>query len=97
MLARRSLARHDSTDRHSQWGLAFRSFRENRLALTGAVLIATLYSIAFLCPLLAPFNPGRVSGWPRDAVPSAPRAPAGGASARRARGARHRRAGGASQ
>ena len=58
--ARRSLARRARTDegeRHSQWGLAFRQFRDNRLALTGAVLIATLYSIAFLCPLLSPYRP----------------------------------------
>jgi peptide/nickel transport system permease protein len=59
-LARRALAHRRERDAdavQTEWGVAFRQFRENRLALSGAVLIAALYSVAILSPLLAPFRP----------------------------------------
>ena len=41
----------------SQWAIAARHFRRNRLALAGLVLVVGLYLVAFLAPLLAPYDP----------------------------------------
>jgi peptide/nickel transport system permease protein len=41
----------------SEWALAWRAFRRNRLAVLGLVLLAVLYAAALLTPLLAPYDP----------------------------------------
>lgn len=41
----------------SQWVLAARAFRRNRLAVIGALVIAALYALALLTPFLAPSDP----------------------------------------
>ena len=41
----------------SQTAIVWRQFRKNRLAVIGAALILLLYFVAFLAPLLAPFDP----------------------------------------
>jgi peptide/nickel transport system permease protein len=41
----------------SQWTIAARQFRRNRLALAGLAIITLLYLIALLAPLLAPHDP----------------------------------------
>lgn len=41
----------------SQWALAWRAFRRNRVALAGAMAIVLFYLVALLTPLLAPFDP----------------------------------------
>ncbi|MBR9974764.1 MAG: ABC transporter permease [Bacteroidetes bacterium] len=41
----------------SQWALAWREFKKNRVATTGLVVIVLLYTVVFLCPFLAPFHP----------------------------------------
>lgn len=41
----------------TQWGLAFRAFHRNRIAVGGLITIAFLYLIALLTPFLAPFDP----------------------------------------
>jgi peptide/nickel transport system permease protein len=37
--------------------LAWRSFRGDRAAMLGTLMVATLLAVALLCPLLAPFDP----------------------------------------
>jgi peptide/nickel transport system permease protein len=49
---RRLIARGDS-----QWAIAARQFRRNRLALIGLAIVIGLYLIALLAPLLAPYDP----------------------------------------
>ncbi|HSJ26008.1 MAG TPA: oligopeptide ABC transporter permease [Longimicrobiales bacterium] len=49
---RRVLTRGDS-----QWSIAARQFRRNRLALVGLGIIIVLYLVALLAPLLAPHDP----------------------------------------
>ena len=41
----------------SQWAIAARHFRRNRLALIGMVVVVGLYLVALLAPLLAPYDP----------------------------------------
>ncbi len=41
----------------SQWAIAARHFRRNRLALAGFVIIVVLYLVAFLAPLVSPYDP----------------------------------------
>jgi peptide/nickel transport system permease protein len=41
----------------SNWAITARQFRKNRLAVIGGILILGLYLVAFLAPLLAPFDP----------------------------------------
>ena len=41
----------------SQWALAWREFKKNRIASTGLVVIILLYTLAFLCPYFAPYQP----------------------------------------
>ncbi len=41
----------------SQWAIAARHFRRNRLALAGLVIVVVLYLVAFLAPLIAPYDP----------------------------------------
>jgi peptide/nickel transport system permease protein len=41
----------------SQWTLAWREFKKNRIAAAAMVIIILLYTVAFLCPFLAPFHP----------------------------------------
>ncbi|HUE76381.1 MAG TPA: ABC transporter permease [Longimicrobiales bacterium] len=41
----------------SQWSIAARHFRGNGLALIGLILMVLLYLIAFLAPLVAPYDP----------------------------------------
>ncbi|MBR9976929.1 MAG: ABC transporter permease, partial [Bacteroidetes bacterium] len=60
MLNRRYLRRRGlSEDEHemSQWALAWREFKKNRVAVAGMIVIILLYTIVFLCPFLAPHNP----------------------------------------
>ena len=41
----------------SLWQLGMRSFERNAISVVASVIIFVLYSVAFLAPLLAPFNP----------------------------------------
>ena len=41
----------------SQWRIATRHFQKSKLALVGLVLLALLYLIALLAPLIAPYDP----------------------------------------
>ncbi len=41
----------------SQWAIAARHLRRNRLALAGLLTVVALYLIAFLAPLIAPYDP----------------------------------------
>lgn len=41
----------------SQWTIAARQFRRNRLALAGLAIIVLLYLVALLAPLIAPYDP----------------------------------------
>jgi len=41
----------------SQWELALRQLRGNRMAMAGVVVMIVLYAVALLTPLLAPFDP----------------------------------------
>lgn len=41
----------------SQWRLAWEQFRRNRVALVGLALLAALYLVTLLAPLLAPYDP----------------------------------------
>lgn len=41
----------------SQWALAWREFKKNRVAVAAMVIIIVLYTMAFLCPFIAPFDP----------------------------------------
>ena len=49
---RRELSRGDS-----QWAIAVRQFKRNRLAIVGLGVIILLYLVALLAPLIAPFDP----------------------------------------
>jgi len=39
------------------WAIAVRHFKRNRLAVIGVVVVALLYAVAVLAPLIAPYNP----------------------------------------
>jgi peptide/nickel transport system permease protein len=41
----------------SQWAIAARHFRKNRLAMAGLVVMLLLYLVTLLTPLIAPFDP----------------------------------------
>lgn len=41
----------------SQWAIAARQFKRNRLALVGLGIIVLLYLVALLAPLIAPYDP----------------------------------------
>ncbi len=41
----------------SQWRIAARRFRKNRLAMTGLAIMVVLYWVTLLAPFLAPFDP----------------------------------------
>ncbi|HSJ05707.1 MAG TPA: oligopeptide ABC transporter permease [Longimicrobiales bacterium] len=41
----------------SQWTIAARQFRRNRLAIAGLAIVIVLYLVALLAPLLAPYDP----------------------------------------
>jgi peptide/nickel transport system permease protein len=41
----------------TQWSIAARQFRRNRLAMAGLLVMLLLYIITFLTPLLAPYDP----------------------------------------
>jgi peptide/nickel transport system permease protein len=41
----------------SQWAVAARHFKKNRLALAGATLMVFLYIVTLLTPLISPFDP----------------------------------------
>ncbi|HSJ09698.1 MAG TPA: hypothetical protein VK928_07270, partial [Longimicrobiales bacterium] len=45
------------TPRDSQWAIAVRQFKRNRLAIAGLGIIIVLYLVALLAPLLAPYDP----------------------------------------
>ncbi len=46
------------TDDHaSQWQLIWIAFRRHKLAMTGAIIVASLYLVAIFCEFLAPFDP----------------------------------------
>ena len=56
-VAAAALAAGEDRAGDSQWAIAARHFRRNRLALVGLVLVVVLYLVAFLAPLLAPYDP----------------------------------------
>jgi peptide/nickel transport system permease protein len=41
----------------SQWSLAFRAFRKNRVAVGGVIAVSAFYLVALVTPFLAPFDP----------------------------------------
>jgi len=41
----------------SQWSLAMRQFRRNRMAIAGLIVMILLYAVTLLTPLVAPFDP----------------------------------------
>jgi peptide/nickel transport system permease protein len=41
----------------SQWSIAVRQFRRNKLAIAGLAIIIVLYLVALLAPLIAPYDP----------------------------------------
>ncbi|MEX0912541.1 MAG: ABC transporter permease, partial [Gemmatimonadota bacterium] len=51
--ARRPARRHGD----SQWAIASRHFRRNRLAMVGLAVMLVLYAVALLTPLIAPYDP----------------------------------------
>lgn len=51
------MTRDGSEREESQWTIAWKEFQKNRVALTALLLIVLMYTVAFLCPVLAPFNP----------------------------------------
>lgn len=53
----RTLADHPQRESQSQWAIIWRQFKKNKLAVVGAGLILFLYMVAFLAPLLAPYDP----------------------------------------
>lgn len=50
----------DPTTRNNPARIFWRRFRSNRLALGGACVVATLFLVAALAPLLAPFDPNAI-------------------------------------
>lgn len=50
-------AREQGPKGDSRWAMALRSFRKNRLAVGGLLLMIVLYLITLLTPLIAPFDP----------------------------------------
>ncbi len=59
---RRLMAQGDqpSVVSKSPWGIAQRRFRANTLAVTSLYVIAALYIVALLTPLLAPYDPSAI-------------------------------------
>jgi peptide/nickel transport system permease protein len=58
--ARRGLARLQSPEGReslSQWRVAAKMLRRNRRAVLGMRLLGVVYMVAFLCPVLAPYDP----------------------------------------
>lgn len=51
------MARPAEPKGESQWSLALRSFRKNRLAVSGLSLMILLYLVTLITPLLAPYDP----------------------------------------
>jgi len=51
------VARRRTQVRDSQWRIAARHFKRNRVALTGLAVIVVLYLAALLAPLIAPYDP----------------------------------------
>jgi peptide/nickel transport system permease protein len=51
--AARPIRRHGD----SQWAIAARHFRRNRLAMAGLIVMLLLYVVALLAPLIAPYDP----------------------------------------
>jgi peptide/nickel transport system permease protein len=56
---RRAVRNADKPKEQSQghWAIVWRQFKKNRLAVFGAGVIILLYMVAFLAPLLAPYDP----------------------------------------
>jgi peptide/nickel transport system permease protein len=54
LLVRRGRA---AARRDSQWSIAVRQFRRNKLALAGLGIVVLLYLVALLAPLIAPYDP----------------------------------------
>ena len=52
--------RVDATSHRSQWRLAFRVFRRNRLAASGLMLLSTLVVVTLAAPVLAPASPVQI-------------------------------------
>ena len=51
--ARRPARRHGD----SQWAIAMRHFRRNRMAMAGLAVTLILYAVSLLTPLIAPYDP----------------------------------------
>lgn len=51
------VARRRTQVRDSQWRIAARHFKRNRVALAGLAVIVALYLAALLAPLIAPYDP----------------------------------------
>ena len=52
-------------DSLSQWHIAMALMRKNTRAMIGLQLLGIFYMVAFVCPVLAPFNPERI---PRETL-----------------------------
>jgi peptide/nickel transport system permease protein len=52
-------------DSLSQWQISMALMRKNTRAMVGLQLLGVFYMIAFLCPVLSPFNPERI---PRETL-----------------------------
>src|SRR3990170_803318 len=50
----------NATSHRSQWRLAFRVFRRNRLAASGLMLLSTLVVVTLAAPVLAPASPVQI-------------------------------------
>jgi len=50
-------ARERAVSGDSQWRIAVRHFRRNRLAIIGLVVLVALYLVAVLAPFIAPYDP----------------------------------------
>ena len=51
--------------------VVWRRFRRNRLALAGAGVVALLFVLSFLAPLITPYNPAHLDAWHVLLPPSA--------------------------
>jgi peptide/nickel transport system permease protein len=66
----------DAAPGRSQWRLAFRAFRRNRLAASGLALFLALVTVALAAPVLAPTNPIQIDLY-QQLVPPGPSHPFG--------------------
>jgi peptide/nickel transport system permease protein len=53
----RRLETMDGDSEVSQWTIARREFARNKLAIAAMLLVGIMYTVAFLCPFIAPYDP----------------------------------------